>query len=682
LGLARALETPHGVMNPNGFDTELWFFEQGVGATGYVRATPKDPAPRRVSDAPALSHVIERMRMSVKDAIWQQLGAQSLRDRAEQSDSATTSNPAGVVSALVMGDQRAIDRADWDVFRQTGVAHLMSISGLHVTLFAAVAWWAFMALWRLAAGITHNQSSRFARAVRAIPAAWVASGWAIMAASAYALFSGWGVPAQRTVYMLALFMLLRQLGRNWPWPHSLLAAALLVALIDPWALLSAGFWLSFVAVAILFGAGFDVLATPKNIATEPNYLLGKGRFFIEKSALGKLLVQQVQLSWALAPLALIFFQQVSVVGLLANIIAVPWVTWVITPLAMLGVVWPALWHLAAWAVQLLGLVLQWFAAFPLATVDMAAVPWALGAIAVAGAALAVANLPWRVRAAALSCSLGLLLWSPARPAQGEFELWAADIGQGNAVLVRTREHSLLFDAGPQYNIDSDAGHRIVVPWLRAMGERIDVLMISHSDADHIGGAKAVLQAQSQALLSSSIAVDHPLRGITEKSSRCQAGHSWVWNNVSFEVLHPSPADYAVVQKPNAMSCVLRVTSASGQSALLTGDIESAQEAALVEKAADKLKAQVVLVPHHGSKTSSTDSFIDAVHSKFAVVQSGYKNRFGHPAPVVAQRYVDRGIQLIESPACGAGRFLSSEPETWRCTRGTPWRYWQHRVLAP
>lgn len=642
------LKAPHGLRNPHGFDYELWMWEQGVQATGYVRAGPKDEAPEFLATTGL--HPVERVRQWVRDAILERLA------HDVDGDDPGRARIAGVVVALVTGDQRAIDRADWDVFRATGVAHLMSISGLHITLFAWLAALVVGALWR--------RSTRLCLAVPAPSAALVAG---VMLAAAYALFSGWGVPAQRTVIMLAAIAVLQLSGRRWPWPQVWLWACAAVVVADPWALAQAGFWLSFVAVGILFAT---------NSIANNAYPSGARRHFYA------LFREQWVVTLALTPLTLLLFGQVSVVGFAANLVAIPWVTLVVTPLALGGVLWSPLWSLAALSLQPLAALLQWLAQWPWAVVFVPAAPLWAGILAVAGGAMLAARLPWRLRPLALVLLWPALWWQPARPATGHFELLAADIGQGNAVLVRTATHTLLYDAGPRFSRESDAGHRVLVPLLRALGERVDTLMLSHRDADHTGGAAAVLAQQPHAQLLGSIEAEHSLQALRPVQP-CLAGQRWEWDGVSFEVLHPLPDDAAVrAVRPNALSCVLRI-AASGEGApvaLLVGDIEAPQEQALLARGA-ALRADLLLVPHHGSKTSSSPAFLDAVQPGTALVQAGYRNRFGHPAPEVLQRYRLRDIAVIESSRCGAATWSSAKPAVVGCERATERRYWQHQ-MAP
>ena len=632
------LRAPHGNLNPHGFDSELWLWEQGVHANGYVRTGTRDAAPAYV--ASTWRHPIERAREAVRDAVFERVA-----DR----------NQAGVIAALVTGDQRAIDRAGWDVFRATGVAHLMSISGLHITMFAWLAAHVVGALWR-----------RSSRLMLRLPAPQAALIGGVLLATLYALFSGWGVPAQRTVWMLATIALLRLTGRRWPWPHVWLLTAAVVVALDPWALMQAGFWLSFVAVGVLFAT--DSSTTEAGERRKPTAANRLFLFFRE----------QWVITLALTPLSLLLFQQVSLVGLLANAIAIPWVTLVVTPLAMGGAVAAPLWDVAAWAVQALSVLLQWSARLPFATLSMAAPPWWMAACGVAGGVVLVMHLPWSMRVLGLPLLLPVLLWQMPRPAAGEFELLAADIGQGNAVLVRTATHSLLYDTGPRYSLESDAGHRVLVPLLRAFDERLDMLVLSHRDTDHTGGAPAVLAMQPQAALLSSIEATHPLQAL-RPTQRCEAGQRWTWDGVSFEVLHPFDTDYRSFTRPNAVSCVLRIGNGRA-TVLLAGDIERLQEAALVARTAEgHLRADVLLVPHHGSKTSSSGALLDAVRPRIALVQAGYRNRFGHPAGEVVARYTERGVRLVESARCGAAHWVSEQPGALVCERENRARYGHHRV---
>ena len=624
------LKAPHGHINPHGFDYELWLWEQGLQATGYVRNGSRDVPPKLI--ARSWQHPIERFRQWVRQSVYAQLADQP---------------GAGVVVALLLGDQAAIERADWDVFRATGVAHLMAISGLHITALAwLVARWAGW-MWRRS-----DMWSKRSWCMR-LPAQKASMLAALVTAVAYSAFTGWAIPAQRTVWMLGAVLALRMYGLRWPAYQVLLFAATVVLIADPWAFLQAGFWLSFMAVSILF--------------------VGSQSF----QFLPALVREQFLMSVCMAPISLLFFHQVSLVGFFANLLAVPWVTCVVTPLSMLGLLIPFAWNLAAWAVSGLGACLGWMANLSWAQWSAPAAPLWIGLLSIAGMFVFAMPAAWWWRLSGVLCIWPVLNWQTARPPAGEFELIGADMGQGHAVLVRTASNSLLYDTGPRYSPETDAGQRVLVPLLIALGEHLDRVIISHQDSDHSGGAHSVLKMQPQADVLTSIPSNHLLRK-THPMQTCTAGQQWQWDGVYFSVLHPQEADYAKKLKPNALSCVIRIESTSGISALLVADIEAAQENQLLQSGVH-LKSDWLLVPHHGSATSSTIAFLKAVSPSIAWVQAGYRNRFGHPRPEVLARYDSQGIRVFQNVWCGASLWRSDKPEQMRCERDEQRRYWHHPV---
>ncbi len=647
------LKRPHGLMNPHGFDYELYLLEQGIAATGYVREEGA-----RLLAPPGFG--LQRLRQSVRDAIAARVSDRRL---------------AGVLAGLSVGDQAAIDRDDWALFRATGITHLVSISGLHVTMLAWLAAAVAQSLWR-----------RHPRAALLWPAPLAGRWVGLLAALAYALFAGWGVPAQRTVWMLAVVTLLESSGRRWPWPLVLLFAAVVVTALSPWALLQPGFWLSFTAVGLLMASG---------TTTDPSQT--------EKSRWRTVLHQiwtrglrtQVVATVGLAPLSLVFFQQLSLVGFVANLVAIPVISFLVTPLALLGVLLPPLWWVAAQAVALLTQFLGLLADIPGVLWTVPVAPWWAQCAALLGAVVLVLPLPWRLRLLALPLCLPLCWPNIHRPPAGQFELVAVDVGQGTSALVRTKNHLLVFDAGPQYSEDSDAGERVLLPLLQARGDqRIDTLMISHRDTDHVGGASALLRSLPVGRLSSSLEKLHQLHWQAQAqgipSGRCIAGQTWWWDGVRFDVLHPTQEDYERALKPNAMSCVLKVQAATidGQEAgsvLLTGDIEQPQEADLVQRQGETLASSVLFAPHHGSKTSSSTLFVHTAAPKVTVVQAGYRNRFGHPRPEVVRRWQDRGATVVQTSDCGAWLWSSDQPLQGKlggCWRQLHKRYWHSQGLDP
>ena len=667
------LKQPHGSRNPFGFDYERWLWEQGLGATGYVRAAAPHPAPEKIGQPHPLDVRAwrDRARLHAREAVYRTLlPAASPPTPAAPQDAATpgaapttplAESAAGIVAALLMGDQRAISQPDWAVFRTTGVSHLLSISGLHITLFAWLAGIFIQTVWR--------QSARMGWVA---PCLWLpatAAAWwgGVALAAAYAWFSGWGVPAQRTCLMLLCMALLRSRGLAWPWWCTLATAAAAVVLVDPWALLQAGFWLSFVAVAVLFGSS----QRPRPAGTLWHQQLRAGmRTFAHA---------QLAITLVLAPLTLLLFGQVSVVGLVANALAVPLMTFIITPLALAGVAWPALWQLAAWLLQGLVLCLHYLAALPGASYHAAIAPWWAGVLGVAGGLMAMQRLPVPWRLAAALGLLPVLLWQAPRPAQGQFELLAADVGQGSAILVRTRTHSLLFDSGPQYSTTSNAGERVLVPLLDALGEQPEWLLLSHQDTDHIGGATALLAARPHMQLLGSISAEHPLQQLRPVMP-CTTGQTWQWDGVTFSILHPTEHEQTQPTLPdNAMSCVLHISNGQ-RSALLAGDVGTAQERAIIARQQAEpasLRADILLVGHHGSKTSTSAAWLDAVQPRWAVIQQGYLNHYRHPHPGVLQRLQERHITTTLSESCGAAWWHSSNNQL-HCERAQSRRYWQHR----
>ncbi len=658
------LKAAHGHINPRGFDYELWLWEQGIRATGYVRQGRSDPVPERLGQS--WRHPVEWARQQVRDRLL-----------SRWPTGGNGPNVGGVLAALVTGDQAAIERSDWDTFRATGVSHLMSISGVHVTLLGWLAGRLGALLWR-----------RSALWSGALPLYWpapVVGAWlGLGVAAAYALFSGWGVPAQRTVWMLAVATLLRLSARDWHWRQVWALAAVVVVTLDPWALLQPGFWLSFVAVGVLLATGRPVGAQQGAALAACTEVEGECTFVVRGRSLPgwiarawahakALLREQALITLALLPLSLFFFGQFSLVGLLANLVAIPWVTVLVTPLALLGVLLPWAWDVAAWCLQPLSALLGLLASWSGASVSLPMPPWPLAVAAMLGALMLVLRGPLAWRVFGLPLLMPALLWQAPRPEMGHVEMLVADVGQGNAVLVRTASHALLYDAGPRYSPESDAGHRVLVPLLAQLGERLDTLVLSHSDQDHVGGARAVLAMQPEAKLLSSLPADHPLtRG--REATPCAAGQVWQWDGVRFEVLHPLPGDDATLGKSNSHSCVLRIDSVGG-SVLLAGDIEAEQERGLLQRGIRP--ADVLLVPHHGSRTSSTRTFLEAVQPHLAVVQAGYRNRFGHPAPEVVARYQDLGVPVVDSAHCGALHWHSLSPQSWRCERERARRYWHH-----
>ncbi len=602
------LRQPHGTLNPHGFDYEALLLERNIRATGYVRPGSGN---RRISSFVARpQYLVERVREFARDRIQNAL-----------ADAPYT----GVLIALAIGEQRGIPPAQWQVFTRTGVNHLISISGLHVTMISGIAFGLIYFLWRRSARLTLRLPARKAAVVAGFVAALI-----------YAWLAGFAVPAQRTVYMLAVVALALWSGRIASSSLVLSAALLLVLLIDPWAVLSAGFWLSFGAMALI------MLVSSGRIA-QPHWLIGWARV-------------QWAVTLGLVPPLLALFQQVSLISPLANAIAIPVVSLIVVPLTLAGLVLPfdLVLQCAHAVMAACGYALEWMSMLPAAVWQQHAPPaWAV-AVATVGVIWMLLPRGFPARWIGVAGFLPLFLVLPAAPEHGDLRLTVLDVGQGLAVVAQTRNHALLYDTGPAFGPQVDSGNRIIVPYLRASGvTSLSGLVVSHADSDHSGGALSVLQAVPVSWLSSSMPDTHPISTQASVQSRCVAGQRWQWDGVDFEVLHPSVESYARDKvRTNDRGCVIRIGTAHA-AVLLTADIENKSERELLDTAADKLHAQVMLVPHHGSRTSSSAEFLAQVNPDIALVAAGYRNRFGHPKDEVLDRYRALGSRIFRTDHDGA-----------------------------
>ncbi len=605
------LKIPYGTHNPYGFDLEAWMLERGIAASGYVR---EQPVPQRLDARAATpSAWIAATRAAIRQRIMSSLGDAPY---------------AGVIAALVIGDQRSIPHEQWRTFTRTGVNHLLSISGLHVTMIAALAGWGVAFGWR-----------RWPRAAERLPARQAGLLAAVLAAMAYAVLAGFQVPAQRTLFMLVV-LALAFWGRREPRPFSALTWALFVVLlIDPWAVLSAGFWLSFGAMAVILWVTFGRIALPDKLR-------------------GWVTVQGA-VTLALAPALLLLFQQVSLISPLANAVAIPVVSWLVTPLALLGVLVPPLWHVAAWLMAGLGHGLAWASELSWAVAAQPAPAGWTTLLAVTGTLWLLLPRGFPLRA------LGLVLWLPlvfplrASIAPDTFQADVIDVGQGTAILIRTAHHALLYDTGAAF-ADSDAGERIVVPYLRASGVgELTGVIVSHDDNDHSGGLLSVLRDIPTGWLLHGLPATSPLLAGAPSPRHCHRGQRWQWDGVQFDILNPSATAYAESgRRDNDYSCVLKV-SRGEHSLLITGDAERRGELELLESGAE-VSASVLVAGHHGSRTSSMAEFVAEVQPRYGVFTVGYRNRFGHPHPKVVARLRERDARILRSDAGGLIRLTFGE----------------------
>lgn len=592
------LRAPRGLRNPGGFDSERHALAQRIAAMGYVR----DPEQAR-----RLAHG---------------RGIDAWRDRMSRRIATAVPKPSSrFVRALALGDTGGLDDADWNVLRANGLTHLIAISGFHVglaagffALFARGLWWLWPTLGR-----------RWPRTQAAGLAA--ACGGLV-----YAAVAGFALPTVRTLLMIVIVVAARLWRRQQPAADALALAAIAVLLVDPLAPLGAGFWLSFAGVAWLL------------------WCLPQGR----QHPLREFLGAQGVATLGLLPLTVVLFGQASLAGPFANLVAVPWWSLVVVPLALLGTAAESLhagagqvlWSLSATAFDASWPLFERLAASPFALWWLQEARWFALPLALAGAFWLL--LPRGVPGKPLALLLWLPLLWPARglPEPGELEVTMLDVGQGLSVLVRTHRHALLYDMGPKVEEGFDAGERVVVPALRALGVRqLDVAMASHGDNDHAGGLAAVAAAFPSARLFG--APGDPL----PETRDCIAGREWRWDGVRIRVLHPG-LHFPYLK--NESSCVLRLETAHG-AVLLTGDIGEVVERNLLREQARAIRARVVTVAHHGSRSSSDPGFVEATGAAVALVSAGHGNRFRHPAGDVVERWQAAGARVPISAETGAVR---------------------------
>lgn len=622
------LKRPHGHANPGGFDYEYQLFAKKIRATGHVE---NKPASHNILLEPFIwspMHAIDALRFHIRERI-----AGALQGDAY----------AGVIIALVIGDQNAISRVDWKLFSQTGISHLVAISGLHITLVAGLFAVLTGALWR---------RSFFTNIPLPLmlPAQKAAAIAGLVMALLYVALAGFGVPARRTLCMLAIVAAALWSGRQIRISRVLLAAAGLVLLTDPPAVMKPGFWLSFGAVGIiLYTTVGRVHAVTQNTSRLRKWLHG--------------LIAAARTQWAvtagLVPMTMLFFGHISLIGPAANAIAIPVVTLLVTPLSLIGSILPEplctyILKTAHIAFDWLAVFLDWLSSFPFAVWHAPSPPLYLIAFAIAGTLWMLAPKGWPLRALGILCWLPLFLGAPEHPEKGEMHVTVLDVGQGGAVLIETQHHRLLFDTGPSYSYASDAAGHIILPYLRTRGIReLDTVIVSHGDDDHAGGLLAITRTLPAGDILTSISPDKLLVKVLPTHRPCLAGQHWEWDGIRFDVLYPSSDDYLEKSsKTNSLSCVLKVSN-EYRSVLLTGDIEGREERELVARYGKTLHADILAVPHHGSATSSTWPFVLAVSPEIAIFQTGYLNRYGHPNPRVTERYDIMKTRLYRSDRDGA-----------------------------
>jgi len=623
------LKRPHGFMNPGGLDYEGWLFRNRLVATGYIR---NDPGNQKLLDA-GWGSLFLHWREEIRARILGHLGASPARD---------------LLIALTVGDRSGLDRSQWRVFVRTGTNHLMAISGLHIGIVSGLIFLLVRRLWCYSASLC-----------LLFPAAQAAALFALVAATVYAGLAGFAVPTLRALLMLGVMMGGVLLRRPFSFSLSLAYALLLVTVCDPYAVQSAGFWLSFAAVgAILYGLTGRV--------SKPERLRGWIRM-------------QWVVALALAPLLLLWGMRLSLLAPLVNLFAVPLFSLLLVPLALIAVLFDALipaigqplLDLAALMLNWSYAVFVWLAEFPLATFSPPEAPvyvWGIVALGVV-LLLSPAGTPGKWPAALLL--LLPVVWMRTVPSKGEFFFTLLDVGQGLSAVVETQGHLLVYDAGPRFSRDFDAGSAAVAPFLKARGvKRIDRLILSNADSDHSGGFESLSQAMEVASVWSGEAERFTARPVLP----CVAGVEWSWDDVQFKVLHP---DGSGRWQGNDASCVLLVKNAHRQ-LLLTGDIGVSVEAHLLERFGRELKGlDLLVVPHHGSLSSSSEAFVQQVAPRYALISSGYRNRYGFPKARVVARWRAVASNVVNTVEAGAISFSSATGvlERYRCSARRYW-HWQ------
>ena len=661
------LKRPHSTYNPHGFDFEGWALAENIRATGSIHS--KSGYKKLTNFVYKPSYMVESLREKIGNRISQALANKPY---------------AGVIRALVVGEDSQISQDNWNIFLRTGVNHLMSISGLHITMLAGLAFAVSAFIWR-----------KFPRLVMRMPTRKAATIVGLVIAVLYALLAGMSVPTQRTLLMLLVFATALLFGKNLAISRALAIALLVVVLIDPWATIAPGFWLSFGAVALI-----------------AYITVGRLR---PLSAFKTALHTQWAITLGLLPLLIIMFGQVSIISPLANAFAIPVISLIVVPISIFGSVLPVdfILHAAHFILDFCMQGLSYLSNLP--TWQQAAPPiWAL-LLAMFGVIWLLLPRGFPQRWLGLIMLLPLFFVNPPTIATGALRATVLDVGQGLAVVIQTKNHTLLYDAGPSFSAQSDAGSRIVVPFLRGAGvKKLDGFVVSHDDIDHTGGAESVLAQLPASWLASSFNLVSDT--LPNKNIKCFAGQHWRWDKVKFEVLYPSFDSYQNANlKDNNRSCVLKVTSQFG-SILLTGDIEKEAEQALLNSIIESdalqantpgcplsnslhefdspcnhaasgdahfsrvntiLKSDVLIAPHHGSKTSSTSQFVQAVGAKHTIFTVGYLNRFKHPKPLIEKRFEESGAITYRSDYQGALilNFTHTNKISINALRQSQPRYW-------
>ncbi|TAK74500.1 MAG: DNA internalization-related competence protein ComEC/Rec2 [Gammaproteobacteria bacterium] len=619
------LKRIHSTQNPGGFDYEAWSLQKGLRATGYVV-----PSTHNIVFSHAwYHHPVDQLRQRLQEKIKLYL---------------PQSKTSPWLTALIIGERDGVAQEDWQVLRNTGTNHLMAIAGLHIGIMAGLAHFIVSWLWR-----------RNAYLALRLPAQQAGAGAALIIAMVYSMLAGFSIPTQRACIMLTVFILALLSRRPISAWYSWALAIAVVLILNPLSVLTDSFWLSFGTLALII-YGMSARLAPSG------WWWKWGR------------VQWV-IGFGLIPLSLSLFQECSLISFLANSIAIPWLEFLILPFCFLSgiflFIFPPIgkWLLIIADKSLSGLwlVLTWFAHLHFSSWQQAMPSMSVMMLTIIGILFLLSPAGFPGRWFGVVWMMPLLFYQPNRPANGDFWLTLLDVGQGLSVVVQTKTHLLVYDTGLRLNENFDMGESVVLPYLHTLGtKRIDMMVISHGDNDHSGGAKALLAALPVTSLKTSAPEKFPL-SIT---SHCLAGQSWQWDHVNFTFLYP---DTAHLDLDNDSSCVLRIDNGQ-QSVLLTGDIEKSAETILLDQASHQLAATLLVAPHHGSKTSGLPEFIAATHPQFVLYAIGYRNRYHFPNPAVIEAYQAIHAIQLNTVETGAIQF--------QITKNHPLQPIPYRLLHP
>lgn len=595
------LQPPRGTANPGGFDFSAWSLAQGIDAVGYVSSSQSN---QLLSERFLLMQYIRQYVYNAITALMPQTSS------------------AHWLPALIVGEKQQIIKDEWRTLRLTGTNHLMAIAGLHIGLLVTIMHFLILFIWR-----------RFALLCLYCPAPIAAACASLAIGISYSLLAGFSLPTQRASIMLSaltLAYLSKRLVSAW---HIFAVALFVVLLINPLQILTDSFWLSFTTLTFIF-YGMQHRLHPQNMW----WKWGRVQWVI---------------SVGLLPLSILLFHEISLIAFIANMFAIPWMLFFILPCCFLATatlfIYSPLAHFflvcADKSVSVLMYVLHWLTTFPFVSCYFAIPTWYV-CFSLIGVLLILSPLPFLLRWHGVFWFLPLILYQPAKLAAGEMKVSVLDVGQGLSIVAQTANHVLIYDTGARFQSGGDMGERVVVPFLQHEGiKKIDALVISHDDNDHRGGADSITTIFSPRFIFAS-------RNQKKWASIfCQSDVKWQWDKINFRFLHPTQ----LTGSKNNDSCVLQISNENSV-ILIPGDIEKKAEKELIARYKENLKATVLIVPHHGSKTSSTLAFVQMVQPKYAIYSVEFHNHYHLPHPDIKKRYASVAIQQLSTDAMGMIQF--------------------------